>query len=39
MLELTKKISRKANNASSIKQAVILAAGLGSRLAKTPDDI
>jgi len=39
MLELTKKLSRKANNPSSVKQAVILAAGLGSRLAKTPDDI
>ena len=39
MLELTQKMSRKLNNASSAKQVVILAAGLGSRLAKTPDDI
>ncbi len=39
MLELTNTMSHKSNNASSIKQVVILAAGLGSRLAKTPDDI
>ena len=40
MLELTKSIRNKMNSAMKTpKQAVILAAGLGSRLAKTADDI
>ncbi len=39
MLEITKRFANKFNANSSVKQAVILAAGLGSRLAKTPDDI